>query len=82
VHVEISYSIPPAECATEGDNIAIPEIYANALLDYVMFRAFSKDSEYSDPGKAAKYYQMFGNALGVKIKIDTATAPNPEQQNV
>jgi len=76
VHLEIVYSVPPADCDVVGDNISISDIYTNALLDYIMYRAFSKDTEYANPNKAANYYQMFRQSLGLKAQIDMTTDPN------
>jgi len=45
---EIIYSKLPTDLA-EGGAIGIDDIYQPALLDYVLARAFSKQSQYADP---------------------------------
>ena len=76
VHLEIIYSVPPTDCETAGNSIGLSDIYTNSLLDYIMYRAFSKDTEYADVSKAARYYNSFGLSLGVKTKVDMAMDPN------
>ena len=75
-YVELAYSVPPTDCDTVGNLIALSDIYANALLDYVMYRAFSKDTEYADQPKSARYYESFLRSLGIKTQVDLATDPN------
>jgi hypothetical protein len=61
-YVELIYSVAPADC-TQGGTITLDDIYANMLLDYVLYRAYSKDSEYAgSPELAAAYYTAFDKA--------------------
>ncbi|MCK7581011.1 MAG: hypothetical protein MZV65_38935 [Chromatiales bacterium] len=56
--------------------IKLDDIYANAILDYVLYRAYSKDAEYAaNAQRAALHYQAFTNALGVKTQVDTNNDP-------
>lgn len=51
--------------------VDIPDIYRNALIDYMLYRAFSKDA--SLPGiaqRAGMHYSQFANALGVKFAAE------------
>ena len=57
--------------------IELEDIYAGVLLDYVLYRARSKDAQ--DAGsatRAALHYQQFANALGIKINVEANTSPN------
>lgn len=69
----------PADGATYADvagNIGLPDIYGNALLDYILYRAYSKDSEYAGNGqRAVAHYQGFANALGLEVKATLAVQP-------
>lgn len=57
--VELIYSVAPTDC-TLGGTIQLDDIYANALLNYVLYRAYSKDTEYAGSAEiAAAYYQAF-----------------------
>lgn len=77
-YVELVYSSAPTDCtAGASDVIQIDDIYANALLDYVLYRAYSKDAEYAQNAQlAVAHYQAFQGALGVKTAQETATNPN------
>ncbi|CDS48909.1 Phage protein [Polaromonas sp. CG9_12] len=80
-----AYSSMPAEVAEPADgvlytavsgSISVPDIYANTLQDYILYRAYDKDSEYA--GNAARSqarYAAFANALGIEIKATVALAP-------
>jgi len=75
VHIEIITSVPPKKILATGEHISISEIYSNALMDYIIYRALSKDAEYADPNKSAGYYNMFLQTLGVKTQVDMAVTP-------
>jgi len=77
--VEAILSVPPEEITSTAGNLTISDIYANALLDYIMYRAFSKDSEYADPQKAVGYYKTFMQSLGVKSQVDVAITPTQRE---
>jgi hypothetical protein len=68
-------AIPPATGL--GQPIAVDDIYDSALLDYVLYRAFAKDTEFAaDQGRSGAHYQAFAAQLGAKIKAEAATNPN------
>lgn len=76
-YVELVYSSSPSDVSTLGGTISIDDIYANALLDYVLYRAYSKDAEYAQNAQlAAAHYAAFQNALGVKTSQEVAQNPN------
>lgn len=63
--------------AVTGD-IALPDIYGNVVQDYILYRAYSKDSEYAgNAQRAQSHYAAFANALGIEIKATVGVAPNP-----
>ena len=57
-----------------SETIRIDDIYAPALLDYVLYRANSKDSEAGNASLAAQYYGAFKDFLDGKTKVDVALA--------
>ena len=86
--VEVLYASAPADVsepplgslytAVTG-NISVPDIYGNALHDYIMFRAYSKDSEYAgNAARAQAYYALFANSLGIEVKATAAVAPTTQ----
>lgn len=59
-YLEMLYSALPVDLATEAGVIVVADIYAPALLDYVMFRCKSKEAPFAnDASAAAAYYQSF-----------------------
>lgn len=56
--------------------IGIPEPYTVPLIDYTLFKAFSKDDIAGDPTKAMTHYQTFATALGIKVQGEAASNPN------
>ena len=46
-YVEIVYSDSPTDLGNTSAVISVDDIYANAIMDYVLFRAYQKDSEYA-----------------------------------
>jgi hypothetical protein len=59
-------------------NIALPDIFANALVDYVLYKAFAKDAELQGNAvRAQAHYAAYGNALGVELKSATGITPTP-----
>jgi hypothetical protein len=58
-------------------SINIPDIYGNVLQDYILYRAYSKDSEYAGNAQRAQgHYAAFANALGVEMKATVNFQPN------
>lgn len=87
VQLDIVYSAYPTDVAEPSDaslytavtgDISLPDIHANALQDYILYRAYTKDSEYAgNAARAQAHYAAFANALGVEIKATVAVGPNP-----
>jgi len=73
--VEILYEATPPDIPTSASVISLDDVYANALLDYVLYRMYSKDIEF--PGNAEKailYRRSFENTMGLKAQSDAAAA--------
>lgn len=78
-YVQINYSPIPVDLATESDTIVISDMFETALLDYVLYRANSKDAEYA-PGLqlASGYLQTFMASMGVKADSELKNSPNQQ----
>ena len=73
--IEIVYSKTPEIIAAEAENVVgLDDIYANAIVDYMLYSAYRKDATYGDPMRATLYLQAFNSALGVKTQVDGALA--------
>ena len=85
--LDIVYAAYPTDITEPADgalytavtgSISLPDIYGNALQDYILYRAYTKDSEYAgNTARAQAHYAAFANALGVEIKATVAVGPNP-----
>lgn len=75
--VEITYSIMPTELTTGTDNLTVADIYQTAVIDYVMYRAHQKDSDYAaGQAVAAGYLQIFLAHLGQGDAAELNNSPN------
>ena len=62
---------------TSASVLPIDDIYANVLVDYMLYRAYSKDAEYAgNTQRAISHYTAFANALGIKLKNEIERNPN------
>lgn len=77
VCVELVFSSSPTDVALVGSTITLDDIYANAMIDFMLYRAYSKDAEYAaNAGYAQQHYQSFLTSLGLKGKTDDSINPN------
>jgi hypothetical protein len=78
-YLEIIYSANPSAVA-QSDNLDIPDIYANAVMNYVLYMAYMKDAEYAgNSQRAANHYQIFTASVTGKGQVDAITTPNVDQ---
>ena len=84
--LEVVFSSVPTDHNPEGayqvggadanETIKIVDSYANAILDYMLYRAYTKDAKYAaNWPRAAQHYQAMQAAIGIKTQSDTATMP-------
>lgn len=67
---------PGTDYTAVTGNISSPDIYGNVLQDYILYRAYMKDSDYAGNGqRAMAHYTAFANALGLEIKGTVMVAP-------
>ena len=84
--LEMVYSAMPVDIPEPGvdktladvtGSSSLPDIFSNCLIDYVLYRAFSKDSEYAGNGqRAIAHYAAFSNFLEFEVKGTVATSPS------
>lgn len=79
--VELIYQSAPTDYAVGDSLSAFEELYGGAFVDYVCYRAFSKDSEYAgNAQRALAHYQQYSNALGLGRQTDFGYSAN--QNNI
>ncbi len=84
--LEMVMSAVPAKIVPTGDAdkiesyttvLPLDETYHDALVDYIMYRSYSKDAQFAGmANRAALHYQSFANALGIKLAVEANTSPN------
>lgn len=74
--VEIIYNAQPGDALING-NIIIDDMYGDVLIDYICYRALSKDTEDSavDTRKATAFYNAFLVGAGYKDATDALVEP-------
>lgn len=79
-YVELVYSKNPT-IVTAADNLGVDDVYANAIMNYVLFMAFMKESEAAGSAtRASSHYNLFTAAITGKAQVDTITTPNIERR--
>lgn len=79
-YIELVYSQNPATIALNA-NLGLPDIFANAVMDYVLYRCYIKDAESAgNSNRANTHYSLFLNSITGKGMIDTVTSPNAESR--
>lgn len=77
--LEVVYSyVPAAHDAEESNDTAInlDDSYANAILDYMLYRAYSKDSEaQANAQRAVAHYGAMTASIGAKTTSDSVAQP-------
>lgn len=76
VQIEVSESINPAAIALVGDAITLDDIYSPSIIEWVLYRFLSRDSEETPSlQRAASHFQQFFGLLGAKLNPDMAINP-------
>lgn len=76
-YIQINYSKAPTDVAAEGSAITLDDIYAPALLDYMMYRALQKaDTGSARQQEAGGYWQQFATFVTGKTGIEALFNPN------
>lgn len=74
--IEVVYNAQPGDAVVTG-TIAIDDMYADALIDYMVYRALSKDTEdvSVDLRRADSFYKAFLVGAGFKDSTDAMIEP-------
>jgi len=81
--IEIVYSATPTTVTASTDTLDLPDEYINPIMDWVLFRCYSKNSKATgNQQRAMAHLQNFANELGVTMRINWQVSGDPEvQQN-
>jgi hypothetical protein len=77
-----SAAIPPIVAAADS-GLTLDDVYANAILDYILYRAYSKDADFAgNAQRALKHHEAFVTSLGLKFQVDQLIDPNTQDNPV
>lgn len=78
--VEVVYSASPTDLTATSSTIGVDDIYANAIIDFVLYRAYMKDAEYAgNAQRASNHYQLFTGSISQGVQSSTLLDPNNDQ---
>jgi hypothetical protein len=75
-NLKIAYAAIPPAITELTDTLDIGLEAMDAVVNYVAYRAKSKDSQYANAGEAAAFYSAFADALGMQSQTQIAASPN------
>ena len=80
--VRIAHAAIPDAIVTIEDSLDIGLENMDAVINFVAYRAKSKDSEYANAAEAAAFYGAFTDALGTMGQTQNAASPNQPGNSV
>lgn len=76
--IEVNYSAQPADLTAETQVIPIFDVFQSALVDYILYRACSKDAEYA-PGIALAQQYSAAFVAAIQGKTESEVTNDPTQ---
>lgn len=81
--IMLVYSQLPADLTALGDTVVLTDEYQNAMIDYVIYRALSKDGRYGvSSDRRRELWDNYLRSLGFKVqqevRVDPKTNSPPE----
>jgi hypothetical protein len=77
-YIELNYSVQPVDLTLETQPIPIFDVFQSALVDYILYRACSKDAEYA-PGVQLSQSYMATFVAAIQGKNQSEVTSNPTQ---
>jgi hypothetical protein len=68
-------AVPDTLTGSSGEEIPVPSSYQTALTNFVLAKAYAKNSKRQDLTKSSAYMQQWGALLGLKSQAQVAVAP-------
>jgi hypothetical protein len=73
--VDVIYGAVPPQVMYAAEEMTVPDAYQSALTNFVLSKAYAKNSKRQDLSKSAASMQAWGQALGMKSQTQIAIAP-------
>lgn len=78
-YVEIVTARSPTDLSGTSSTIYIDDIFANALIDYVLFKCYLKDAEFAgNHQRSGNHYQLFISSLTGGAQAQFGLSPNQD----
>ena len=78
-YVEIVTARSPTDLANTSATIYVDDIFANAIIDFVLYRAYLKDAEFAgNAQRATGHYNLFAASLGAGDRAQWGLSPNAD----
>jgi len=78
--IPAAHALSESELDPEGEDdtvINVPDVYIPAMVDYVLYRAYGKDTDVAESAaRSDRHYAAFERFMGVKTEADLATSPS------
>lgn len=72
----VVFSKNPTALAVVGDTFALGDMYINAAVDYMIYRALTKEGRYTLPEtKSLQLWNNFLRSLGLKVEAERRVSP-------
>lgn len=79
--IEAEVSAAPSDLDELASAISVDDIYEPVILDYVLYRAFSKDiASAPNRERADAHQRRYMEALGIRSQVESAYAPRRQAQ--
>lgn len=79
-YVEMQYLAAPVDITDQNVTITLDDIYSAPLLDYILYRAYQKDADYSqNEGLSQVHWQAFNSALAGKLQAEQLSSAVDKQ---
>ena len=76
-YIEIVYSGTPTDLSATSDTISVDDIYGNAIVDFVLYKAYLKDAEFAgNQQRAGTHYQLFTSSISGGGQAEVNLNPN------
>ena len=76
-YIEIVYSGTPTDLSATSDTINVDDIYGNAIVDFVLYKAYLKDAEFAgNQQRAGTHYQLFTSSISGGGQAEVNLNPN------
>jgi hypothetical protein len=77
--VQILYGAVPPQLVYDAEDIPVADSFQTALTNFMLSRAYAKNSKKQDLAKSSFYMQQWGALLGLKSQAQVAVAPRTSQ---